>query len=41
MSNQCKNPLDNPKCEEIGDINNLRFIYWKDNIIKQGDNYYG
>ena len=27
--------------EEIGDINNLRFIYWKDNIIKQGDNYYG
>jgi len=27
--------------KEIGDINNLRFIYWKDNIIKQGDNYYG
>jgi len=26
--------------EEIGDISNLRFIYWKDNIIKQGENYY-
>ena len=26
--------------EKIGDISNLRFIYWKENIIKQGENYY-
>lgn len=26
--------------EKIGHISNLRFIHWKENIIKQGENYY-